>query len=218
MMKKYLLTIFFFLSLCTVSFADFPTTGILDNFNRADENPLGANWTTAGGDGLRLVSNQVRNVTPNAATAIERWNVATYGADVEIYITLATSGTVDDLQLYWRVDTSLHSGYVVKISDFADTIKIYEIAAGGTHTQLGATISQAVSNGDSYGISHVGSTITVYRKPAAGSWTSLGTRTDNTHAAAGYLAVGFWEAPGTTRIDDFGGGTVVSAGARSRML
>jgi hypothetical protein len=71
--------------------AAFPTTGILDNFNRADENPLsnGGKWTCpmrAADNNLRVLSNQVGD----AANADCYWSDAIFGPDSEAYLTITT--------------------------------------------------------------------------------------------------------------------------------
>lgn len=66
----------------------FPTTGILDNFNRTDGD-AGANWTTAFSNNGKPVieSNQLKNPTGNANNSGAYWNPSTF-TDCEIYVTL----------------------------------------------------------------------------------------------------------------------------------
>lgn len=77
-----------------------------DNFNRADENPIGGNWTNnALGEGadnqLKIVSNQLQAVT--AATSCEAyWNATTFSGSMETYFTVVTKpGATQRIALSW---------------------------------------------------------------------------------------------------------------------
>jgi hypothetical protein len=101
-------------------------------------------------------------------------------------------------------------GFTVKATSVSgganDTIKIMRLD-NGTNTQLGATITQELADGDSLGIECSGTSISAYYKPAAGAWTLGGTRTDAAHGSAGNL--GIYAANTSTALDDFGGGDLV---------
>lgn len=192
----------------------FPTTGILDNFNRANAGTLGANWSV-------YWSNINWEINSNAARgAAVAWfgnyyNVATYGADAEVFITI-TQRPGADLELDVRIGGtpgSSPNSYACVFNDgAAGTHRIYRVSSG-SGTVLGASFSQTLAVGDSIGLEVIGSTIKAYYKPSGGSWTELASRTDTTHSGAGYLAVsGLPDGLGTSAIiwDDFGGGTVVA--------
>jgi hypothetical protein len=72
----------------------FPTTPILDDFNRANEGPPpSANWSAyhaswGFGDGLEVVSNQCKGNSYNLCG--DWWSVETFGSDCEVYVTIAT--------------------------------------------------------------------------------------------------------------------------------
>jgi hypothetical protein len=70
--------------------------------------------------------------------------------------------------------------------------------------------------GDKLGLECIGSTIAAYVFQS-GAWSQLGTRTDSTYSAAGKIGVRLSDAGSNSRIDDFGGGTVVG-GAPSPSL
>lgn len=195
----------------------FPSASVLDDFNRANEGPPpSANWTTdfdgSGAAGLKVVSNQC---APNGTGACSGyWNAATFGPDCECYVTVATVGaSTNVLHLYARlasVGTAGVDGYSVQLAKAAgtDTLKLYRLD-NGVHTQLGATVSQEFASGDSLGMDVTGTTVQLWYKSGAGAWTSLATRTDATYSAGGNLAV-LTTGSTTWRLDNFGGGTVVT--------
>ena len=195
----------------------FPTTAVLDNFNRADGSPP-SGWSQPlyTGDGnITINTNQLALSTGTAANG---WlDGATYGPDCEVYCTIPTlpsDGNPTDL--FARVadpGTATPDGYQLRQWQDAsqDYFEVRRID-NGVGTTLGATINQTFAAGDSFGMSIVGSTIEVWYKPSAGAWTSLGTRTDGTYGSAGYLGIQIWF--GTVRVDDFGGGTIAAAGTR----
>lgn len=196
----------------------FPTTSILDNFNRADNTSLGANWSTLANDfgptGVGVSSNQVYNTNARYSSYQHMYyNVATYGADCEVYMSIPTNPGVPDgdVSVCCRVKdpgTSTWDGYEFYHYS-TSSILIMRRIDNAVATTLGANYSQAVSSGNKIGIEMIGSTITPYYHNGT-SWSALATRTDSTYAAAGYL--GFY-MPGddlTQRFDDFGGGTITT--------
>ena len=77
----------------------FPTSGILDTFNRAD-GPIGANWAGATGTGFYKIASQKVNVLNSGALY---WKAGDpFGINQEAFVTLttvATGGTEQDLLL-----------------------------------------------------------------------------------------------------------------------
>ncbi len=190
----------------------FPTTSILDAFNRADENPLGnGTWSAlsiiGGTARLKLVTNQAAGTT--AGLNSNYWSAATFGPDTEVFATIPTlSGNTHDVYLRLaNAGSASVNGYMVEADALGGTVTVYRIDAS-TPTALGAPISQTITAADSLGASIVGSTITAWYKVGAGAWTSLGTRSDATYSAAGNIGASI---DGTTgRLDDFGGGTIAA--------
>lgn len=197
---------------------NFPSTGILDNFNRADEGPPpSASWSAWVSPGLQVVSNQMapNDNGDNAAS----YN-PTFGPDQEVYWTLATkaavSGTYNTLAL--RTDPTTNDGYQVEHFNQTDTVTetLYlQKIVSTVYTQLGASVSQILSSGDSFGARAIGTTLEIWYKASGGSWTLLASRTDSAFSGASpnnQLAAYTYGALSTTtqRFEDFGGGNVVS--------
>jgi hypothetical protein len=192
----------------------FPTTSVLDDFNRADENPM-TGWSSFVGAGARheVVGNTCE---ASGAAANDYWNAATFGPDCEVYATVVEKTTGALIKLYARlvsVGSVAVDGYAVRhttVSGAAnDTIGLYRVD-NATETLLGSAFTQEVAVGDSFGLEIVGDTLTAYYKASGGSWTALGTETDSTHAGAGNIGVAI-SVTNTAGIDDFGGGTIASS-------
>lgn len=193
----------------------FPTTGVLDTFDRADENPLsdGGKWTNKTDPGFgdcQVLTNLGAGVGAGGNGAFR--NNQTYGPDTEAFLTISTlAGNGDDTGVEIRIAdgglTTVDAYRVVAQKAAGASNDIWRVARldNTVQTVLGANIIQEFSAGDGLGIEMVGSTITVYWK-TGGTWTSLGTRTDTTYTAAGNI--GMLMDTTTPRVNDFGGGTV----------
>jgi hypothetical protein len=190
----------------------FPSTGILDNFNRADESPA-TGWTHLF-NSFAIVSNQLASAV--VASVLSYYSASTYGPDCEGYYTVATKppvgGSTAVLARLVDVGTAFTAdGYLVKFDNVtggANDVWAIQRVDNGAATTLGATFTQEVSNGDAIGIECIGSSISALYKPSGGSWTTLATRTDSTYTAAGYLGASS-VSDTSNRIEDFGGGTRV---------
>lgn len=190
----------------------FPTTDVLDNFNRANAGSLGANWTqyitafTGTRDG-QIVSNQATGDL--GTTSQVWWNPSTFDADQEAYFTIATLPSDTELVDIWLRLASIGSGttdgytFRVTFASGADTFDIRRLD-NATGTSLD-TATVTVSAGDSIGATAIGDELTFWHKPAAGEWTEILSATDATYSAGGHIGISL--ANQTVRIDDFGGGT-----------
>lgn len=205
----------------------FPTTSVLDDFNRGNVNPPSANWDYhinsgfSGRPTLAVISNQCGLDTPNFGSGY--WDASTFGPDTEIYVTLAVlPGTNVDTFLDVRIQgpgtggsaPSTADGYSVAFVNKATDELQFNRVDNAVYTQLGPT--QTPGNlvaGDKIGVEMIGFTIKAYRHDGA-SWAQYGTsETDSTYSSAGYIGGGFGDEIG--RWEDFGGGTVVAGGGRT---
>jgi hypothetical protein len=199
----------------------FPTTGLLDDANRADDAtpPPGAGWGgmlySAGGQ-FQVLTNQFAPL--GGGTSTDYWGTL-FGTDQEAFVDIATKSTVNgsatfvDLRVV-APGTSAWDGYEIEtiVVAGADECRIYRVD-NEAWTQLGAMVNQEFASGESLGGEAIGSALTLYRK-SAGSWASVLSRTDATYApASSYIGMGSYEASTTEfRLDNFSGGTVVAAG------
>jgi hypothetical protein len=189
----------------------FPTTGVLDDFERPNENPLGnGNWT---GPAVGFVNQLKIHLTEGRAIVTDTsagsyWSANTYGPAFEIWTTLADLPAND--YLGWAVSnpgTSGWTGYYIDVNHGLDTVQVRTQSA-----QIGADITGvAFANGDSIGLEYSGGVLTVYRKPSGGSWGAVGNRSDSTYiASTGNL----WLGTSTGSFSEFGGGTLAAGTTR----
>ena len=89
-MKKILLSIL--LLAPSIAQASFPTTPVLDNFNRANSSTtLGANWTndTTFNDPTGIISNTCYD-SSYTVEGVAYWNVIPFRGTIEAYFTIST--------------------------------------------------------------------------------------------------------------------------------
>lgn len=190
----------------------FPTTTLLDDFDRADASDLGADWSanpTESASNLAISSNQAKRSGTNQSCA-NYYNPATYGPDVEAYFTIGANLTgTTNTGVICRLTTpgaGTADGY--RLSVVNNILRVFRYD-NGSATQLGSDISVTTATGDSFGIWAIGGQLLVYQKASGGSWTWRGVRSDATYSAAGYLALATFDQIDQARFDNFSGGTHV---------
>lgn len=196
----------------------FPTTSILDTFDRANEGPPpSANWSSAIGalgGGFKVVSNACAvDGLGVAGAASDYWNVSTFPANCEAYFTITTLPTdTNSVQLFARgqqlgdLTADAYSVAIERDDTLGDTVAIVRLD-NATGTVLGTPVSVTFQVGDSIGIELVGSSIRSKYKPVGGSWSQLDSQTDGTYTGTGYIGI---IADNTAVvINDFGGGAIV---------
>lgn len=181
----------------------FPTTSVLDNFNRADEGPPPSDsWSfpiDPDNDGdVVVVSNECTFDGFGGAY----WSEETFGPDTEVYITASSTSTFELHARMTNPGFSGRDGYLSEFNIGGDTIAIYRVD-NNTATQLGDDIPFTLADGDVLGLAIIGSAIIAYVNGVA-----VAIRTDDTYTTAGYIGVA-GEDGGV--FDDFGGGTRVYA-------
>ena len=198
----------------------FPTTPVLDNFNRVDQGPPpSSSWSAFDvswgfGDQLKVVSNQCAGNTFDLCA--NWWNVGTFGPDSEVYITISVLPIdISDVNLRLRLvgqagalaSSTHYLAHIVRNDVGGDSVVIFR-KNGGATTQLGLVTTINLVVGDSFGFERVGNTLTVYQKPAAGSWSVVVSAVDGSPLSqvAGNISVDVTD--NTSRLDNFGGGTV----------
>jgi hypothetical protein len=196
----------------------FPTTGILDDFVGANQNPITTNWTSpmhSGHDALQRVSNSLQGQGAGSFSS-GYFDETTYGPDSEVYITVTTLPNLNSqVRLLLRlqnIGVDNWDGYQLRYSHEAagnDEFGIYRMD-DTTDTLLGASVVQTLASGDSMGFEMIGDTLKGYYKPSAGAWTELLERTDSTYDPAGNLGVMIAEGASPIVLNDFGGGTVIA--------
>jgi hypothetical protein len=203
-----------------ISTGTFPTTGVLDTFDRADSvTTIGGNWTIlkvyVGSTDYGISTNQAYNPDGGCYTSLY-YNLSTYGADSEAYMTLGTvpGDVADSIDLHVRVTSPGGSfdsyDLCIDLDNPPEDWEIYEITDGTGAALAGGTTTQAIANGYKVGLEVIGNVITGYVNTGS-AWAAVLSKSDATLTTAGYLGM-YGTANTTWRYNDFGGGTVVAAG------
>ena len=188
-----------------------PVNPVLDTFDRANNNDLGANWTEGyldTGNGLQIYGGELRyNVTSGDAY----WNGQTFGPDCEAYISNHSTGQQGDKTLAVRlanIGAGTTDGYEITLNSAGSWVEFHRID-NGVVTWLGSESDYSFITGaewDDAGLLRVvGSTLTAYIKKD-GAWYVVDSRTDTTYTSAGHIGVG--QSGNRCPLDDFGGGTI----------
>ena len=188
----------------------FPTTPLLDNFNRADNaGPPSASWSSPafqGDTNLKISGNKVMGT---GAFGDAYWNATTF-ADGEVYATLAAlpPSTTQGYYLSWRFINHNSAGergyyaYFMRDGTFG-YIRRWD-GPGSSVLLVNFVLPGALSVGDKIGVRMIGTAITVFCYTAA-RWQVVATASDSTYTSPGTIGLVLEEAT-TSAFDDFGGG------------
>lgn len=180
---------------------------VLDNFDRANENPLsdGGLWSASptGGNPLQVISSAATAVT-NGVAGEMFWNPTTFGPDTSAFVTVTVlPGGANYVRLHVRVSNpasgTVRTGYMMQWSNDANGCRIFKETATSTFTQIVQSAGARYVAGDKIELRATGTTIAAYLNDV--SVTSV---VDATFATAGNLVLGTNTT--TVRLDDFGGG------------
>jgi hypothetical protein len=183
----------------------FPSTAILDTFNRANGAP-GTNWRGQTG-GYAVAANRL---DVNSGGDVY-WNVTRFGADQEAYVTLTTidpNAAEIDLLLKSQSSTYWGSGLIEVLYDAVNRrVQVWTYATSQGWVQYGPDIPATFANGDRFGArATAAGVVTVYRNGAVIGTANVSAWPLN--AGTGYI--GLWlDGASNAVLDDFGGGNVV---------
>jgi hypothetical protein len=194
----------------TVPASAFPTTGVLDTFNRSD-GAVGSTWS---GDSMGYSINANTLAVDGGETLI--WSPTIFGADQEAFITLGTidwAGGTHGLLLKMQSRDELDPG-AIRVDFYAEPsgprVRVSTYTSGSGWQQASAAIPVTFANGDVLGArARANGTVEVYRNGLL-----LGTRDVSSwpHAAGGgYIGLSFSEADNAV-LDNFGGGSMPAGG------
>lgn len=191
---------------------------LLDDFSDTEGPPM-TGWTTP--TGLAGLRSSGGVCLANAANAMGVWDSIMGSADAEVEATITTAtGAGATVSIFVRAkdvgSAATIDAYGLVITEGATDTWQIALFTNGVQSTLGSNFSQEVADGDSIRLRVVGSTLYAFYKASGGSWTELTTRTDSTYSAAGYLALSISDTTG--RVDDFGGGVVVTLVPRLALL
>ena len=188
----------------------FPSTGVLDTFDRSD-GAIGGDW---GGvtSGYSIASNRLK--VGGGDNAIF-WRASAYGADQEVYVTLVGvdgAGGEQDLLLKSQSSSTWGSGVLeVLYSAAGHRVEVWTFTNGQGWVKRGADIGVTFANGDRFGARAMANgKVEIYRNGVkVGESDATGWPY---YASGGYVGVWYIDAANAV-LDDFGGGTVVTGPA-----
>ena len=179
----------------------FPTTPILDNFQRPDENPLsdGGKWSSLFTTNLELVSHQA--LSNSGSSAGNYWNPTTF-TDLEVYAQVTVPPMKNAIAVQaW--DLSSGDGYGCSWAPSTNSFYIVRYDTGVEHAV--ESVVQTLSAGDSIGLSRMGSTFTCYQEHG-GIWNAVVAATDATYGGPFNLTLEVEDGVG--EFGYFGGGAL----------
>jgi len=186
----------------------FPTTGVLDNFNRPN-GAIGAPWVD-NVTGLSITSNTVTSTSVTNSTV---WNGGSFGRNQEAYFTIANATNAAEQNLMLKVQgTSWATGHI-EVSYSANSARVYvnTYAPGGQGWVGRGSVAASFASGDQFGArtDSLGNVIVFKNGVSLGSvnlgnWPFIGNG-----GSIGMTLSGINSTGGA--IDNFGGGTQVNA-------
>lgn len=204
----------------------FPVTGTLDNFTRANENPLsdGGLWSNSAWSTTTTHWTVSSNVAKPASTAsgavYASYIPGTTYVDCEAWVDLGLPAPFTNhvgAGVRWTDGTS-PTGYYVDRNESTgsgvNSILLIRQDAGGPTTLATATMPSVASQNDRVGIRAIGSTISIWYRTAGGIETLLASVTDTTYGSGNLMLYGkntggvSGSVPNPTA---FGGGAITSA-------
>lgn len=194
----------------------FPSTPIIDRFDRADYttgNVPGTDWTAKEGD-LELIGQQLKGRTTAENFAV--YNTV-FNENQEVYITISTVPTSypAGVSMFGRYNNSTLNGYdfqfTIGNTGQQDRLRWLRCDAGDINNPISSIYYFDAQDGDKIGARYNGSVLEGWLKPVGGEWTKIATLdiTDSTYVQDGQFGFGCYGNTGT--YDDFGGGAIPTA-------
>lgn len=187
----------------------FPSTGILDNFNRASGS-IGSDWS--GNTSVYNIASNQLSVDYSGSNSDIYWSNEPFGADQEAYVTLTdVDGNAWEHDLLFKAQSNNTWGdgvLEVLYDPSGQRVQVwtYEWPAGWV--QHGADIPVTFVDGDQFGARALADgTVEVYRNGEL--WAARDITSWSHFADGGYIGLWFIGAENAV-LDDFGGGTVLS--------
>lgn len=185
-----------------------------DSFNRANENPLAAPWSTAsagGPAGLKLVSNAVTPIT----TATDSWmyySGVTWPADQYVKVKVGTLNAGKwDAGPVARMSATGFNGYVLTFND-GSHLTLFKVVGGSFGSAL-SSISTTLGVGDIVELRATGTSTTTLKMYINGVQIGTDVVDSSSPLTSGNAAIGMFD--GAITADDFEAGdfTAGPAGA-----
>jgi hypothetical protein len=184
------------------STASFPTTSVLDNFDRLD-GPLGNGWLIDAALGASLNSHQL--VMNNGTDGVILWPKS-FGADQEAFITFEKTNP-DDFEIELILKSQADSGEcdALELAYHPPMLLLYSCNSDGSGTQIGDGLSVMFEQGDQLGGRALADgTVQAFKNGALiTTWSAAGWIH---HAKGGRIGLGTYGLKSANKFDNFGGG------------
>ncbi len=182
----------------------FPTTGVLDDFNRVNGS-LGNNW--GGRRSGYAIASQRMDVNDGGDIY---WSANYFGVDQEAYVTLTAIDLNAEeicLELKAQSPSSIDPGQVAVVyHPGSSSVQVWTYSTSQGWVAQGSPLAVTYANGDVFGVRALaGGQVEVYRNSSL-----LGSRSITSwpyYAHGGSIGL-FHLNAGNTLLDDFGGGTM----------
>ena len=193
----------------------FPIRGILDDFNRADADPISGNWTIVNpAQGLAIVSNRAR-IAAGDVDGYGRLGIS-IGPDFELYATIVSAGVyqADNVSIELQaLDEDLANGYALDWALFSNDLRVYRVDGLGSFNQL---LFIPGNGAPTYplgvGLRRQGERLEVWRRYGTAPWARMGFVDDDTYTGPWSPYLYMLDAAGGLGddlvVDDYGGGTM----------
>lgn len=191
----------------------FPTTPILDDFNRPNEGPPpSASWSNSAWNGLRVLANTcVRSAAVGFSASF--WNPQQF-VNFEVYASIvgySNPSVTASAEVIGRFDIAARNGYAVRISgrESSGTLLLGEYTAG-VLSSLGSLSVPFPGDGTviKVGLCVCGNNLEAWYKLGSGDWTLEIQRSNSLHTSSGNIGAGTSTASTGLQIEDFGGGAI----------
>lgn len=193
----------------------FPTvTTLIDNFNRADENPVVSPFAafaihdSGSPVALKIDSNALAGQFLNGNGFLPS---PVLDQDNDIQWIIKTPPATDLMDLFFNLQNLGVAGWTGCVLEYYATFSTWSFKkhpAAGPSIEIAFVTLPTLAAGDSVGVECRGSLITCYHKPVAGAWTQFMQVMDLDIGAMDGGAVGFSMGDTALRIDQVNGGSV----------
>ncbi len=202
------------------SSGSFPTSPVLDAFDREDASSLGSNWTLSVGE-LHIVDQGVIATTSDPGRVT--WNATDLGPDIDAFFEVKDVDTDASrwIDFDFRVRLAGTGGYIVRYEEIgADnvgsgdpyTIQIYRRGPLTLLTQ--AVLDTPLTVGDAFGVRIQGSGISGWIRQS-GTWSNVVSTTDSTYSDGDfgfelYSVINDFNDPGSFAVEALYAGPTLS--------
>lgn len=185
------------------SFPSTPT--LLDDFNRANEDPISSPWTiVTGTPNCKIVSNEFALSTGTYGQAYYN-GFSARDMEASAKISVFSSEFLFGFRMRDAAADSTKYGYEATALAATGRVYLKRKPPGASSVEL-INALQTVTSGDSIGVRAVGPALQVWYQVGAGAWTKILDYTDHTYVQPGRVILQL--ANTTGRWDNFGGGPV----------